>query len=304
MVKTSNKNNWIVLYLALGIVWGCSFIFIKLGLEFLTPFGVAFVRCALGAATLLAWARFKKIALPKSRKIWLHLWVVSLLLNVIPGVFFALAETEVTSILAGIINAVTPLMTLLAIALVTRDEKPKFYQVLGILIGFIGVLTVLGVWKGLGENPLWAIFVLLAAVTCYGFSFPYSRRFILPHKIQPESMAAAQVTTGAFTLLPFFLYDGISQTAYLPGPIFAMIALGILGSGFAYIWNFKIMTIAGSAIASSVTYLTPVVAVIVGVIFLKERLFWYEPVGALIVLLAVAIGQNRIKLKRKVLAKD
>jgi drug/metabolite transporter (DMT)-like permease len=304
MVKTSNKNNWIVLYVALGIVWGCSFIFIKLGLEFLTPFGVAFVRCALGAATLLAWARYKKIALPKSRKIWLHLWVVSLLLNVIPGVFFALAETEVTSILAGIINAVTPLMTLLAIALVTRDEKPKFYQVLGILIGFIGVLTVLGVWKGLGENPLWAIFVLLAAVTCYGFSFPYSRRFILPHKIQPESMAAAQVTTGAITLLPFFLYDGISQTAYLPGPVFAMIALGILGSGFAYIWNFKIMTIAGSAIASSVTYLTPVVAVIVGVIFLKERLFWYEPVGALIVLLAVAIGQNRIKLKRKVLAKD
>jgi len=304
MVKTSNKNNWIVLYVALGIVWGCSFIFIKLGLEFLTPFGVAFVRCALGAATLLAWARYKKIALPKSRKIWLHLWVVSLLLNVIPGVFFALAETEVTSILAGIINAVTPLMTLLAIALVTRDEKPKFYQVLGILIGFIGVLTVLGAWKGLGENPLWAIFVLLAAVTCYGFSFPYSRRFILPHKIQPESMAAAQVTTGAFTLLPFFLYDGISQTAYLPGPVFAMIALGILGSGFAYIWNFKIMTIAGSAIASSVTYLTPVVAVIVGVIFLKERLFWYEPVGALIVLLAVAIGQNRIKLKRKILAKD
>jgi drug/metabolite transporter (DMT)-like permease len=304
LVKTSHKNNWIVLYLALGIVWGCSFIFIKLGLEFLTPFGVAFVRCALGAATLLAWARYKKIALPKSRKIWLHLWVVSLLLNVIPGVFFALAETEVTSILAGIINAVTPLMTLLAIALVTRDEKPKFYQVLGILIGFIGVLTVLGVWKGLGENPLWAIFVLLAAVTCYGFSFPYSRRFILPHKIQPESMAAAQVTTGAFTLLPFFLYDGISQTAYLPGPVFAMIALGILGSGFAYIWNFKIMTIAGSAIASSVTYLTPVVAVIVGVIFLKERLFWYEPVGALIVLLAVAIGQNRIKLKRKILAKD
>lgn len=290
--------------MALGIVWGCSFIFIKLGLEFLTPFGVAFVRCALGAATLLAWARYKKIALPKSRKIWLHLWVVSLLLNVIPGVFFALAETEVTSILAGIINAVTPLMTLLAIALVTRDEKPKFYQVLGILIGFIGVLTVLGVWKGLGENPLWAIFVLVAAVTCYGFSFPYSRRFILPHKIQPESMAAAQVTTGAFTLLPFFLYDGISQTAYLPGPVFAMIALGILGSGFAYIWNFKIMTIAGSAIASSVTYLTPVVAVIVGVIFLKERLFWYEPVGALIVLLAVAIGQNRIKLKRKILAKD
>ena len=292
----SRKNNWVVLYLVLGIVWGCSFIFIKLGLEFLTPFGVAFGRCALGAATLLAWAKYKKISLPKSGKLWAHLWVVSLLLNVIPGVLFALAETEVTSILAGIINAVTPLMTLLAIMLVTRDEKPKFYQVIGILIGFIGVLTVLGAWKGLGENPLWAILVLLAAVTCYGFSFPYSRRFVLPHKLQPESMAAAQVTTGAITLLPFYLFDGISRDVYRPGPVAAMLALGIFGSGFAYIWNFKIMEVAGSAIASSVTYLTPVVAVIVGIIFLKERLFWYEPVGALIVLFGAAIGQNRIKV--------
>jgi drug/metabolite transporter (DMT)-like permease len=293
---TQKNNAWLPIYLALGIVWGCSFIFIKLGLEFLTPFGVAFGRCALGAATLLAWAKYKKIKLPQSRKLWAHLWVVSLMLNVIPGVLFALAETEVTSILAGIINAVTPLMTLIAIIIVTRDEKPKYFQVLGIAIGFVGVLTVLGAWKGLGDNPLWAVLVLLAAVTCYGFSFPYSRRFIIPHKLPSESIAAAQVTTGALTLLPFFLFDGIAQDNYRPGPVFAMIALGVFGSGFAYIWNFKIMAIAGSAIASSVTYLTPVVAVIVGVVFLQEELFWYEPLGALIVLLGAAIGQNRIKL--------
>ena len=296
-LSPSPKNRWVVLYIALGIVWGCSFIFIKLGLEFLTPFGVAFGRCALGAGTLLLWAKYKKIALPKSRKLWAHLWVVSLLLNVIPGVLFALAETEVTSILAGIINAVTPLMTLIAIMVVTREEKPKFYQVLGIGIGFIGVLTVLGAWQGLGENPLWAVLVLLTAVTCYGFSFPYSRRFVIPHKLQSESIAAAQVTTGAITLLPFYLIDGIAKDYYRPGPVFAMLALGIFGSGFAYIWNFRIMEVAGSAIASSVTYLTPVVAVIVGAIFLQERLYWYEPVGALIVLLGAAIGQNRIKLK-------
>ena len=292
----SPKNSWVALYLALGVVWGCSFIFIKLGLDFLTPFGVAFGRCALGALTLLAWAKYKKISLPKSGKLWAHLWVVSLMLNVIPGVLFALAETEVTSILAGIINAVTPLMTLIAIMFVTRDEKPKFYQVLGIGIGFIGVLTVLGAWQGLGDNPLWAVLILLAAVTCYGFSFPYSRRFIIPHKLPSESIAATQVTSGAITLLPFYLIDGIARDVYRPGPVFAMLALGIFGSGFAYIWNFRIMDLAGSAIASSVTYLTPVVAVIVGVIFLKENLYWYEPVGALIVLLGAAIGQNRIKI--------
>ncbi len=295
--QPQKSNSWLPIYLALGVVWGCSFIFIKLGLECLTPFGVAFGRCALGALTLLAWAKYKKIELPKSKKLWVHLWVVSLLLNVLPGIFFALAETEVTSILAGIINAVTPLMTLLAIMVVTRDEKPKLYQVVGILIGFIGVLTVLGAWKGLGENPLWAILVLLAAVTCYGFSFPYSRRFVLPHKLQPESIAAAQVTMGALTLLPLFIYDGIEENEFMSGPILAMIALGVFGSGFAYIWNFKVMALAGSAIASSVTYLTPVVAVLVGIIFLQESIYWYEPVGALIVLLGAAIGQNRFKLK-------
>ena len=291
------SSSWLPIYLALGFVWGCSFIFIKLGLEFLTPFGVAFGRCALGALTLLAWARYKRISLPRSKRLWAHLWVVSMLLNVIPGVLFALAETEVTSILAGIINAVTPLMTLIAIMVVTRDEKPEFYQVLGIGIGFIGVLTVLGAWQGLGDNPLWAILVLLFAVSCYGFSFPYSRRFVIPHKLPSESVAAAQVTAGALTLLPFFLLDGIAKDEYRPGPILAMIGLGVFGSGFAYIWNFKIMEIAGSAIASSVTYITPVVAVIVGILFLQENIHWYEPVGALIVLLGAAIGQNRIKLK-------
>ena len=294
--QPQKDSSWLPIYLALGVVWGCSFIFIKLGLEFLTPFGVAFGRCALGALTLLAWAKYKGIALPESKKVLFHLWVVSLLLNVIPGVFFALAETEVTSVLAGIINAVTPLMTLLAIMVVTRNETPKLHQVVGILIGFTGVLTVLGAWKGLGDNPLWAILILLAAVTCYGFSFPYSRRFVLPHKLAPESIAAGQVTLGALTLLPFFIYNGVEKYEYQTAPVLAMIALGVFGSGFAYIWNFKVMAVAGSAIASSVTYLTPVVAVIVGVIFLQEKIHWYEPVGALIVLLGAAIGQNRIKL--------
>jgi drug/metabolite transporter (DMT)-like permease len=292
----AKKTSWVSLYIALGIVWGCSFIFIKLGLEFLTPVGVAFGRVSLGAITLLLWARFKGISLPKGRSMWFHLWVVSLLLNVIPGYLFAVAETEVTSILAGIINAVTPLMTLLAIMLAFREEKPKSYQVVGLLLGFGGVLTVLGAWQGLGDNPASAVIALLCAVACYGISFPYSRKYVLPKKIKAESLAAGQLTMGAFTLLPAYLIDGISISNYRPGPVLAMLTLGILGSGFAYIWNFKIMEAAGSAIASTVTYVTPVVAVIVGIIFLGEGVTWYEPVGGLIVLLGAAISQNRIKL--------
>ncbi|MFM1844469.1 MAG: hypothetical protein RLZ78_549 [Actinomycetota bacterium] len=292
----AKKTSWVTLYIALGIVWGCSFIFIKLGLEFLTPVGVAFGRVSLGAITLLLWAQFKGISLPKGRSMWFHLWVVSLLLNVIPGYLFAVAETEVTSILAGIINAVTPLMTLLAIMIAFREEKPKSYQVIGLLLGFGGVLTVLGAWQGLGDNPASAVIALICAVACYGISFPYSRKYVLPKKIKAESLAAGQLTMGALTLFPAYLIDGISITNYRPGPVLAMLTLGILGSGFAYIWNFKIMEAAGSAIASTVTYVTPVVAVIVGIIFLGEGVTWYEPVGGLIVLLGAAISQNRIKL--------
>ena len=298
-MSKSKSQSWLGLYIALGIVWGCSFIFIKLGLEFLTPFGVAFGRCALGALALLIYLKFKGMSLVRDRKMIGHLWVVALLLNVIPGIFFAWAETEVTSILAGIINAVTPLMTLIAIIVVSRNEPPTKPQVIGLLIGFLGVLTVLGAWKGLGDNPLWAILVLLAAVTCYGFSFPYSRRYILPAQLAPEVMAATQVSLGAITLLPLFLIDGIAKDEYRIGPVLAMIALGVFGSGFAYIWNFTIMRAAGSAIASSVTYVTPVVAVAVGLIFLQEKLHWYEPVGALVVLLGAAIAQGRIPLTKK-----
>ena len=295
-----SKTSWIPVYTILGIVWGCSFIFIKAGLEFLSPVGVAFVRCALGAVTLYSYARYKGISLPRDRMALVHIWVVSLLLNVIPGIFYALAETAVTSILAAIMNAVTPLMTVLAILLINREEKPEFHQLLGLLLGFLGVLIVLGAWAGLGDNPLWAILILLFAVACYGVTFPYTRRFVMPLKIQSEAIVATQLICAASTLLPIYLISGISVTTLPVTPVISMIALGVFGSGFAYLWNFKIMQLAGSAIASSVTYLTPLVAVIVGVIFLSEKVTWNEPVGALVVLLGAAIAQERIKLKKQI----
>jgi drug/metabolite transporter (DMT)-like permease len=293
------STSWLPLYLVVGVIWGCSFIFIKGGLEFLTPVGVAFVRCALGALTLFSFAKIKKISLPQGARPLFHIWIVSLLLNVFPGIFFALAETEVTSILAGIINAVTPLMTLVAILIVNRSEKPKSVQIIGLALGFTGVMIVLGAWRGFGDNPVWAVGILLLAVTCYGFSFPYTRRFVIPLGLSTEAIVAQQLILASVTLLPLYLIDGIAKDEYRPGPVFSMIALGVFGSGFAYLWNFKVMQIAGSAIASSVTYLTPVVAVIVGIIFLGEKITWNEPVGALVVLCGAAIAQERLRLTRR-----
>jgi drug/metabolite transporter (DMT)-like permease len=292
-----NRKSWLPSYIALGIVWGCSFIFIKIGLEFLTPFGVAFVRCALGALSLLLIARIRKIALPKGRDIWLKLWVVSLLLNVIPGVLFAYAEVRVTSVLAGIINATTPLATVIVILIAFREERPKRYQLLGLACGGLGVLTVLGIWKGIGHNSLAGIIALLLAVTCYGISFPFTRKYVTPLGMRSESLAAAQITSGAITLLPFFLFDGISKDQFRIGPMLAMLALGVLGTGYAYIWNFSIISAAGSSIASTVTYLTPVVAVFVGWLFLGETISWNQPAGGILVILGAAISQGRFARK-------
>ena len=290
------RKTWLLSYLLLGITWGMSFLFIKQGLEFLTPLGVAFGRCSLGALTLVIIAKTRGAELPKDPKIWGHLLVVALLLNVIPGILFALAETKVTSILAGIINAVTPLMTVLAILIIGHDEKPKRAQLIGLALGFAGVATVMGVWQGLGDNPILYVGMLLLAVTCYGFSFPYSKRFVMPHKLEPTSMATVQLICASAVLLPGYLYDGIAKDEFKLIPVLSMLALGIFGSGVAYIWNFEIIRAAGSAIASSVTFVTPVVAVIAGIIFLGERITWYEPVGALIVLFGAAVAQERIKL--------
>jgi drug/metabolite transporter (DMT)-like permease len=294
------RKSWLPTYLALGLVWGCSFIFIKLGLEFLTPYGVAFVRCALGAITLLIVVKLMKIDLPKEKSTWYKLWIVAMLLNVVPGILFAYAELHVTSVLAGIINATTPLATLIVMLIAFREEKLKAEQVYGLIIGGLGVMVVLGIWQGIGDNQLTGVIALLIAVTCYGISFPYSKRNIIPLGLKPEAAATTQLIMAAITLLPFYLYDGISQDNYRPANIFAMLALGILGSGFAYIWNFSTIAAAGSSIASSVTYLTPVVAVLVGWLFLGEVIVWYEPVGALLVILGAAVSQGRFKRRAQV----
>ena len=288
------KKSWLPAYLALGLVWGCSFIFIELGLVFLSPFGVTFVRCALGAITLLIFAKARKVELPKGKAIWKKLWVVAMLLNVVPGVLFAFAQQYITSALAGIINATTPLMTLIFMLLIFREEKIKREQVYGLLIGALGVMTVMGVWKELGGNQLIGIIALFIAVSCYGASYPYSTRNVIPLRLKPEALATGQLLMATMTLLPLFIFDGFSSNNYESRSIIAMLCLGIFGSGFAYIWNFSVTAAAGSAIGSTVTYITPVVAVIVGWLYLNEEIAWHEPVGALVVIIGALLSQGRL----------
>ena len=289
---------WRIPYALLALTWGSSFWFIKLGLESFSAVQVGFLRVTLGAGTLLLISAITRTPLIRDWRVLRHLFVLAMCLNSAPGVLFALGETRISSVLAAILNATTPLATLVMTLLAFRDQRPSRAQRLGLLIGFAGVLVVLGIWQGVGSNALVGVLACLLAVSGYGISFPYSRRFIANVPYSRTSIATAQVTIAALQLLPVVLIAGPEFHAPSKASILGMLVLGGLGSGVAYIWNYAVIMQAGATVASTVTYWTPLVAVFAGVAFLGEGLTWFEPVGALIVLCGVAVSQGKLRPRR------
>ena len=287
---------WLPGFLALGLVWGASFLFIELALESFTAIGIAFLRGFLGAVSLLIVIVVTKQKLPRVGKHWLHIAVVALLLNTVPGFLFAVGQQYVSSAIAGILNATTPMMTLLIISLAFREQKPTLNQNLGIVLGFAGVALV-----GLGGGEIsftspWGIALLLLATLCYGIAMPYAKRFVSPLPYSPYVLAAAQVSASALLAALPALLVGVTHAPVSASALWGILALGILGTGFAYVWNYRNIELAGSVIASSVTYVTPVVAVVLGFLVLGERLTLLQAAGGVLVLVSALVVQQRLKL--------
>ena len=294
-MKQNNTNAWLLWFSIAGLIWGASFLFIELALTFLTPIGVAFGRTFFGAFAMVIAMLIFKSKLPTSFEAWKHLTIAGILMSSIPFVLFAYAQTQVTSALAAIINAVTPITTVIVLLVAFRSEKLKPHVIAGIIIGLLGVLVVLGAWQGFGENNPLAIVAMLTAVILYGIGTPYVRKYVTPLNLATEVSVFGQIGTAALTLLPIYLLSGplISAVPDIQS-VGAIVTLGALGSGVAYLLYYKILDVVGSAIASSVTYITPVIAVVLGVILLGEKLHWYEPVGGVIVILGAAVSQGSV----------
>ena len=294
-MSPSTKKPWLAMYSVAGLIWGASFLFIELALTFLSPVGVAFWRTTFGALAMAVAMLVFRTRLPTSFQAWKHLKIAGLMMSSIPFVLFSYAQTQVTSALAAILNAVTPITTVIVILIAFRTEKLKPHVITGIIIGLIGVLVVLGAWQGFGENNPLAIVAMLVAVVLYGIGTPYVRKYVTPLNLATEVSVFGQVGTAALTLLPVYLFIGPMVNS-VPDfqSVAAIVILGALGSGVAYLLYYKILDIVGSAIASSVTYITPIIAVLLGVWLLGEELHWYEPVGGLIVILGAAISQGSV----------
>ncbi len=185
-----------VRFALLAVVWGASFLFIKVGLGGLSPTQVALTRVALGALALAVVLAVRRRPLPRDPGLWGHLAVVSVLLCAVPFLLFSWAEQYISSGLARIFNATTPLVTMVLAAAALPEERFTPPRVLGLLLGFLGVLTIVGVWHGVDvSHRLTAQLACLGATACYGACFVYLRRFVSPRGADPVVVAFGQTAS-------------------------------------------------------------------------------------------------------------
>ncbi|MEU1627977.1 EamA family transporter [Streptomyces sp. NPDC020096] len=285
--------DWRVRFLALALIWGFSFLFIKVGTEAFAPLQVTLGRMVFGTAVLVAVLAVKRERLPRTRRVWGHLAVAAFLLNALPFSLFAYAELTIPSTLAGICNATTPLFSMLLSVVALSEDRPTRRRFAGVGLGFLGVLTVLGAWQGFsGQDPLGTALALIASIS-YAVGWIYVRRTLGNTGESSLSLSAGQLALGTLQLAvvtPLFT----SLPASFPiASVLSVVALGALGTGLAFLVQYGLVQEAGPTIATMVTYLVPVVATTAGVFLLGEHLSWNEPVGAVIIILGAALTQTR-----------
>jgi len=298
-----------VQFVLMGVIWGSSFLFMKVALGGISPTQVAWGRLVLGALTLGVFMLARRDRLPSfrgdGRRIWGHMTVIAVSFCVVPFLLFSWAEQHVSSGLGSIYNATTPIMTAIMAAVVFRVERLKPVQIAGIAVGIGGVIVIIAPWAGLDLNQsLVAQLALLGATACYGFSLAYMRRFLANSGMSP--LAFSFVNIGVAAVIMTIVAPAVALTpVHLDGWIVgSMVLLGCLGTGVAYIWNQNTLRAWGPTAASTVTYITPVVGVALGVLVLGEHVSWHEPVGAVIVFLGILLAQNRLRMPKRRPSRD
>jgi drug/metabolite transporter (DMT)-like permease len=269
-------------FLALTLIWGASFMFIKIGVEALAPMQVAFGRMFCGATVLLALSAVRREQLPREAATWGHLAIAAALANSIPFTLFAYAEQHVSSALASIGNATVPLFTLLFALMLLPSERPTTRRTVGLVIGFAGVLVVLGAWRGVAAAgpDLGGMLLILVASACYGLSGVYMRRHLSHTPYSSLALSVGQLVVGALELLVVLPF-ATRMPAHVPARVIAAVfTLGAFGTGIAYVLSYGLIRLAGATIASTVTYFIPVVSIAIGVVLMGEHLSWNAPVGA------------------------
>jgi drug/metabolite transporter (DMT)-like permease len=271
----------------LALLWGSGFLWIKVALNHgLSPLQITVARCVLGAAVLVGLALAARQRLPRSPAVWRRLAVAALLCNALPFALFAAGERTVDSGLAGVLNATTPLWTLL-IGLAAGTERFSVARAAGLLLGFGGVLLIFAPWQA---SVSWGTVALLAAAASYGAGFVYMGRWLTGRGTAPIALSAAQLiaaTGWSAAALPAADAPHTDVTGLV-----AVVVLGVFGTGVTFYLSYRLIADEGPTSAATVGYLLPVVSVALGALVLDERLGVRVLAGMAVVLLAVALTRR------------
>lgn len=274
----------------LGTIWGSSFLLIKIALEGFTPLQIVAGRVAVAALVLVAVVKVRGLRLPSGANVWRSLAVVAVISNLIPFFLIGWGEERITSSMSAILNSTTPLFTALLASFLLAGERLTPPRAGGILLGFFGVTVIVGLDTGGGVAGQIAV---VAAAASYGVGFVYVRSRLSGRGGAPIALSAGQTLAGSgMIVLPAALEA--TQTAPDPStaPLLAVLTLGAVGTGGAYILYYRLIEDVGATSASFVTYLIPVVGVVLGYVFLDERLGWNTFVGALLVIAGIALAER------------
>ncbi|WP_328634097.1 DMT family transporter [Streptomyces sp. NBC_00356] len=285
--------DWRIRFGVLALIWGFSFLLIKVGTEGFAPFQVTLGRLLFGAAVVLVAMIVKRQRLPRGARTWGHLAVAALFLNALPFSLFAFAEETIPSTLAGICNATSPLWGMALSLVALSEDRPTRRRVAGLGIGFLGVLTVLGVWQGFHGLDVAGTAMALLASLCYPIGWIYVRRTLANTGESNVSMIGAQLLLATAQLALVTPLFTSWPTHFAMGPLLAIAALGALGTGVAFLIQYGLVSEVGPTTAQMVTYFVPVIATAAGVAVLGESLSWSTPIGAAIVLAGAALTQSR-----------
>jgi len=262
------------LLVVLSVLWGGSFLFVGVAVAELPPLTIVVARVALAAAALLLALRFMGVALPRERRVWVAFLGMGVLNNAIPFTLIAWGQSHIASGVASILNATTPMFTVLVAHALTADERATPRKLVGVLIGFSGVAVMTGAdaMRSLGMDLAGQLAILAAAIS-YAFAGVYGRRF-KAFGVEPIAAAAGMLTASTLMLAPLMVI--VDRPWALPAPsgagVAALVGLALISTSLAYILYFRILATAGATNLLLVTFLIPVSAILLGATVLGERL--------------------------------
>lgn len=295
MGRAMGSREWGMLLL-LGVLWGGSFFFAKVAGHEIAPLTLAFARVSLAAIAL--WIVAAMLGQIVRDAPWRDLLIMGLLNNAIPFSLIFWAQTAISASLASILNAFTPLVTVVVAHLLTRDEKITRAKLCGVAFGLCGIVILIGPGVALqaGGHPLHELAVV-AATLSYALAGLFGRRF---RSLPPILPAAGQLTGAALLLLPVVLATDSAAfaTTVEAGTIAAVLGLALLSTAAAYVLYFRILATAGATNLLLVTFLIPPVAITLGSIGLGERLALHQVGGLLAIAAALIVIDGRLIARR------